>query len=178
MLNKIKIIFIGMVLVYTSLNAETVFIFNHGLGGNKDQINFYKMPNKQNWQILGQRAISFDFPDVTADGGLDLNNVNLGQDKDLAALDQVYQSCLKDETVDKIVLVGVSRGASVAINYSSRHPEKLAALILESPFDSVYKVVEDRLKQNYVGWVPGLKFLIHKYISKFYKSYSKMAFNL
>lgn len=174
MVSKIKIILMNFVLVSSLINAETVFIFNHGLLGNKDQIKFYKMPNEMNWEILGQRSISFDFPDVLPDGKLNLGNVNLGQDKDLEALDKVYKSCLEDETVDKIVLVGLSRGAAAAINYSSRHPEKLAALILESPFDSIEKVIEYRLQQKHVNWIPGLKFIVHKYISKlYYKGYDE-----
>jgi len=42
----------------------------------------------------------------------------------------------------KIILYGQSLGSAVAIDLAYRHPEKLAALILEVPFDSVLNVAD------------------------------------
>ncbi|MCK9544462.1 MAG: alpha/beta fold hydrolase, partial [Novosphingobium sp.] len=175
MLNKclINAFVIKLILMTANINAETVFIFNHGLGGNKNQIKFYQMPNKANWDILGQRTVSFDFPEVSGDGNINMNNANLAQDKDIEALDIVYKECLKDKNVDKIILVGVSRGASVAIAYASRHPEKLAGMVLESPFDSIDKIIKYQLNQKYIGWIPGLRFIAHSWIANVYKAYDK-----
>lgn len=173
MLNKIKVIILNLILINLNLVAETIFIFNHGLESNKDQIRYYKLPNKLNWHILGEKAISFNFPDVNPDGSFNAENSNLAQDEDLKSLDLVYKSCLKDKSIDKIVLVGVSRGAAAALNYSARHPKRLAALVLESPFDCVENVIKYLLDQKYVGWLPGLKHVFHDFVKKMYKKYDK-----
>ncbi|CDK30576.1 alpha/beta hydrolase [Candidatus Babela massiliensis] len=170
---KNKIILLLSVFINVNISAKTVFIFSHGLEGNRNQIKRYTMPNKLNWQILGNNNISFDFGDVDSDGKFNENNANLAQDKDVETLDNIYKECLKDEAVNKIVLVGVSRGASTIINYASRHPEKLAAVVLESPFDSIEKIIEYQLNRKYVGWIPGIKHLFHKIIERKYPNYDK-----
>lgn len=141
-------------LINNSVEAVT-FIFAHGLGGDKDQVQWYKPNNDINWHIVPGNAKSFDFPEVsykTINGQLvkqPMNSykVNLGQEEDINALEQATRKIMsqieKPKNIkDDLVLIGVSRGASTVLNYAAlKNPANIKAIIAEAPYDTVDTIV-------------------------------------
>ncbi len=148
-----KIFMIILTTIACSVRAkdanETVgFLFAHSIGQNKRQIEHYKKNNGSNWHILPEDSKSFNFPEVVSSDIynpiFDPSKTNFAQLDDINALKEAYD----EYNVDKVVLVGSQRGAATAINFAANEPERLAALILESPFDSIENAFYD-----YWGWL-------------------------
>lgn len=123
--------------------ASEKFVFAHGLGGNKDQILWYKKGNSINWSIISDNYYTFNFPDVGNNQSIDRSQVNLAQENDINAL---AKAC---SDFDNVVIVGVSRGAATAITYcGTKNPKNIKALILEAPFDTVENIIKHQVDQS------------------------------
>lgn len=120
---------------------KAIFIFVHGLFDTSYQ-------SEQYGSIIDDAImVSFDFDDA-----MQLPFVHrpflssLGQEDEIDRLNKVYESiveifCDRSFPVPPIVLVGVSRGASVILNFlATRQPRYVVAAICESPFDSIRHV--------------------------------------
>lgn len=170
--SKILLITVAFFLSQNLLIAKTenlAFLLSHGLGGDKNQLAWYKKNNKINWHILPDPSYSFDFPEAQSDPeGLDsrintakTEKIFLAQGPDLKALEDAHNSLTFDANlkIDNVVLFGVSRGAAAVINYASSNPSKIKALVLEAPFDCVENIIDFWLKQRYIGYMPGSSFI-------------------
>lgn len=124
-----------------------VVIFAHGLGGDASQVNWYNGTHEKDFNIVGSKCISFDFPDAK-----NQETINLAQELDVETLRGV---CSNYTTTHDIVLVGLSRGASTILNYAARYPQGIRALVVESPFTSLDSIIYNKLNQYHVGWIPG-----------------------
>lgn len=151
------------------------FLFSHGIGGNQYQINWYKKSGWSAWFILDGICQSFNYPEVENENQINKMKICFAQENDVATLRNSYESFLVSEKLDKIVLMGLSRGASTIINFAAQRPKSLAAIIIESPFDSIESVIEYQLTKKYIGWVPGLKSIVHYMIQKNYPVYNKFG---
>lgn len=157
-------LFILLSLVSVTIAQQTnqrplIFIFAHGLGGNASQVNWYNGIYEKSFNIVGSQCISFDFPDV-----IDATKINLAQEVDIEALHQICQNYI---ATHEIVLVGLSRGASTIINYASKYPESLKALVVEAPFASIQSVINNRLRQLHINWIPGMQSFAHTFVSRY-----------
>ncbi len=92
-------------------------------------------------------VVTFDYPD-------DRDLFNFGQKLDQKCLDYVYKSVLKKCPNAKIVLFGSCRGAKCVLEYATRKPKNLSAIILESPFISA-KEMTMQIGMKYAPILPG-----------------------
>ena len=106
---------------YTETGSGMPFIFQHGLGGNVDQvIKIYSPPP-------GFRLISFDFRGhgKTPIGTKDKLNFKTFADDILALMDFLH--------LNQVIVGGISMGAAVALNFTLRYPARVLGLILSRP---------------------------------------------
>ncbi len=115
------------------------YLFCHGVGGNACNAQYY-----QAYGALPADVYSFDFCDY-CDGKFDRTKTAMGQAADIAVL---RAQCAQLNTAQtRLVLCGVSRGASTIINFVGKEkPKNIAALILESPFAHM-----DDVLNNFTG---------------------------
>jgi pimeloyl-ACP methyl ester carboxylesterase len=90
--------------------------------------------------------VSFNFADQTNNGLLlfKREEANFGQDKDILFLHEAYHTLQQSLTDQQVILWGQSRGAATIINTLDTLIEKgmkPAAVILESPYDSLRAVI-------------------------------------
>ncbi len=165
------LLFFATVLSVNVYAAPTVFLYAHGLGSNQNQARklYTRFDNdnaeNKHWLIDGPLAL-FDFPDAT-DVPNQANSafVNLGQQLDLERLHYAYEETLKQAPESNIVLIGLSRGAATVLSYVSLYkPQRLAAVVVESPFDSFDSLVKHIMKRIHVTWMP---LVVGKSIMKF-----------
>lgn len=135
--------------LHSEKSSNIAYIHCHGLGGNQNQALYYYSDNRNTQRpwILTTPLITFDFPDVKHNGkqyenGYNKQKVNLGQQQDVESLTTVYKSAQKQFPDYSFVGHGVSRGAATWLNFCALHkPEKICALIIESPFDDPLTLV-------------------------------------
>ncbi|MCL4361601.1 alpha/beta hydrolase [Candidatus Dependentiae bacterium] len=142
----------------------TYYVYVHGLGGRG--INCFQWshigvindlaPSKN--FILYDPLVFFDFPDVCPKL-FNPSKTDLGQTTELSYLKQNFKDLLSIiEPESKIVISGVSRGAAIIINLMNMLEEeeqnRIAMLILESPFDHVLNVIKNVIGKMYQDWNP------------------------
>lgn len=143
-------------------------LFAHSFAGKsnqwKDQLEHLR---------TSRRAVAFDFRGHGQSDSTANNNFNMpAMAEDIAAV----ADSLK---LDKFVLVGHSMGGSVAIEYASRHPERVAALVMvgtpgKTPPDQAKKIIaslesdayqqvmDDYMRQLLVNAKPEVNLLVMK----------------
>lgn len=147
------------------------YLFAHGLGATQEQAYLFLEPSQ--W-IIKKPTILFDFPDAK-NNMMEYHHeyVNLGQTLDIEkltwALDQAHLAMPEN----KFVVMGLSRGAVAALNATAmlnnntiNQPSFIAALVLESPFDTIKNVIKHLLRRFCVGWIPYSKELAYKIAKK------------
>ena len=159
-------------------NTSIAYIFAHGLGGNFKQASYYlsekvrypEWPTTKDYWIINKPVISFDFPELVYDEQRNTHafyqeKANVAQQGDIDALRAAYEKAEQELPNHRFVGVGVSRGASTWINFCALHkPAKIAALVLESPFDSLVSVVK-----HYVKFLPGANYFVSLFGKKILK---------
>lgn len=139
--------------VLAGLESHMPVIFAHGLGGNRKQAQYYKYSwDRPSAPFLGS-ITAFNFYEVAHPG-----KAYLGQGDDYQTLHKFVK-----ESDDKVIIFGVSRGAATGLIELGVHHndcDKVAAAILESPFDTVKSIVNNKL--GIFRWIPGLSWLGHK----------------
>lgn len=140
--NILYIIFFGFFCVKT--NAVT-YLFSHGFADTGRQVRKYMREyhtrrgraKKNNFYLIDEPVKTFNYPDVLCKPLSNVFKTSLGQENELDVLESTY-STIDDK---EIVLIGVSRGASVAATYMGcRQAKKIKAVIIISPFAHVYDV--------------------------------------
>ncbi|BDC35062.1 hypothetical protein Noda2021_10200 [Candidatus Dependentiae bacterium Noda2021] len=136
------------------INASVIhsYLFAHGLGASSQQAHDYAVSPFNNQWIIKQPLFLFDFPDA-ANQNFNPAFTSLGQGDEINVIADAYK---KTKTVsDKIILLGLSRGAAAMINFLGSHqPSNIAAAIFESPFDSITGLIQRKLSRNYMWWIP------------------------
>jgi len=119
-------------------------IFAHGIADTHKQAYRYSIK-----EVLTKPFLTFDFPDATESFiRVKRQHTSLAQDNEIARLDEIYQKACAINKTGKIILFGLSRGASTILNFTATHqPKQVLALILESPFDCVESIIINKLKQ-------------------------------
>jgi hypothetical protein len=146
---------------------DVIYIFAHGLGGNRNQAYSY-----QKSTIIGDTVVSFNFPDVHETSLYNSKKVTLAQESDIQALKQAYiqareRYIKKASSYKGMVLLGVSRGASAVLNFlATERTDHIKAAIIECPFDAIDQIIYYQLKAYSAHWVPLLKPGLHKLIQK------------
>jgi len=134
-----------------------VYLFAHGLRANQEQgLELFSNHYNNRW-IIQQPFVLFDFPDAhPKKGHCRDKHVNLGQWEDMERMRRAYEYANKRmPDSEGVVLTGISRGAATCLNFIATHqPEKVRALVVESPFDTLRTVVKHLLKRYKLKWIP------------------------
>lgn len=127
--------------VHTGVAEQIITIFVHGIADSHKQAEpFARTINNVH---------SFDFECSTERfWRMKPHCCSLGQDDEL---EQLYNEWIKLNDMyphaDGFIFIGISRGASAIINFLARYqPDKIRAVILESPFDMIENVVKHKAK--------------------------------
>jgi predicted esterase len=113
--------------------------------------------------IFHAPAITFDYPDDRA-------LFNFGQKLDQRCLEFVYQEVHKQCPHAKIILFGSCRGAKCVLEYATKKPKNLAAIILESPFISA-KEMTLQIGKNYAPIIPGAATLTYGIFKMYFPNF-------
>lgn len=124
----------------TALSEQIITLFVHGIADTHLQAEPFA-------QTCVNPVRSFDFECATKHfWRMNPFSCSLGQDHELEQLNSKWQE-LNEEfpDADGFVLIGISRGASIIINFLARYkPQKIKAVVLESPFDTIDNVIKHK----------------------------------
>lgn len=136
---------------------DTVYLYSHGFG------DIYKTAAKLSDIIKCSPFFGFEYPDAGKKfGSFKLFSSGMAQSCDIQALDEAYKSLATQCPEAKKVIVGISRGAAtIAAWYGGCDAEKPAAVVLESPFDTLPTVL-DHLIGRFCKKGKWLRALAHK----------------
>lgn len=160
------------------LESELAYLFSHGLFANKELAYYYENIGKgclvinekvltlaqtsgisHSWPfeheddarlwIVQQPLYTFNYPD--AEYGFDGSLTSLGQENEIEALALAYEKIIGK----KIILAGMSRGASTILNFlGAKQPAHIAAAIIESPFDSIPDTLATHCMKSWIRFIP------------------------
>lgn len=168
-----KIIFLNFFVFYLCLTQnhqkiKPVFIFAHGIFDSKKKGDEYK-------EMLEGTVISFDFDDSLVFPYLHRPFTTcFGQNAEIKKLEKIYNTVIyyfesKKLPTPPIILVGLSRGASVILNFLAiKKPKHIKAVILESPFDHMRYILE-----NIISKTSGFSVLLQVLFCTIFPFYNK-----
>lgn len=131
-----------LLLTYSNItwSEQIITLFVHGIADTGAQAKPFA-------QTCVNPVHSFDFDCATKHfWRLNPFCCSLGQDNELTLLNQKWQELNQQfPEADGFILVGISRGASIIINFLARYqPQKVKAVVLESPFDTIDNVIKHK----------------------------------
>lgn len=106
---------------HDSQQGNPVFVIQHGLGGNADDLQTYFMHPKL--RIVGMDARGHG--QTTPLGAVEKLNFRTMADDMIAFLDYL--------AIEQAIISGISMGAGISLNVALRYPERIQALILARP---------------------------------------------
>jgi len=135
---------LAIIVLFFILSAECkrpIYLYAHGLADTANQAFNYKNV------LFDGPVVTFDFPDATRQFyRVNITEANLGQTNDINRLSEAYYSELEKAPKATFVGIGASRGAGTWLNFMGIHGHnKVKALILESPFDSIASTIDPAL---------------------------------
>lgn len=175
---KLYFLMASLIICLPAYSNDIVYLFAHGLYANENLAKYYaevpdliaqtqndqlhgqtKSGYKHIWQlqnptdnlfwIIKDPLYSFNFPDAIR--GFDGNQTSLAQENEIQTLANEYEK-IKEK---KVVLVGMSRGASTILNFlGTRNSTSIVAAVVESPFDSIVETLDTLCKIAGVDWIP------------------------
>lgn len=185
---RIKIIALWHLLLFNghlcSQNNNISYLFSHGIADTHEQAFWYTKTNpagtlNERYTIPG-RVFTFDFPDATEQFRLiNFTKTSLAQGNEIIRLKQAFDETLKtveqeNEPNKGIVLMGLSRGAAAALSFMGIYnPKEVKALVLESPFDSTFGIVQNILRNTCLDWIPGLHTIGHSLVECVFMQHNK-----
>lgn len=141
--------------------TSLVFLFSHGIDPRWNTGIRQAQEYITNGVITGP-CYTFNYADS-------VQSVNFCQEEDYPRLAYAFSIMRKKYPAAKIVLVGLSRGASNIFQLLAQAtPQELAhiaGIILESPFDTVDTMVE-HIAQKYCWMVPKSSFFLKKVVKR------------
>ncbi len=156
----------GVLLVSAALNrslndsavqVKVRYIFSHGFGSNRWEKYKYIKTCKIGINCLhseSEQVTSFNYPDVIMLGIPNFAKANIAQENDVAHLKSEVEKTIQNNPKEEHVIIGVSRGASTALNFMALHDNpNVKALIVESPFDSVATIIDNKRKQLHLEFL-------------------------
>ncbi len=132
------------------------YLFSHGFGSNRWEKYKYIKKCKIGINCLhseSEQVTSFNYPDVIMLGMPNFAKANIAQESDVAHLKSEVEKIMQNNQEEDLVLFGVSRGASTALNFMALHDNPaVKALIVESPFDSMATIIDNKRKKLPFKW--------------------------
>ncbi|MDR3551086.1 MAG: prolyl oligopeptidase family serine peptidase, partial [Candidatus Babeliales bacterium] len=159
------------------------YLYAHGLAESYKQAYWYSKTTPHGTMhdpyLYDGRLFSFDFPDATERfWRMNFTQTSLAQANEIEALRSTYDQArtrLADQgLIDQdFVLMGMSRGATTILNFMSIYkPEKVKAIIVESPFDSTRAVAKNMLSKIWLDNIIGMQTLAHALVGLAFWQYS------
>lgn len=141
-------------------NQLVTILFSHGVGDTNKLATVYQNGSKkdaQNRSTIPFRTFSFDYEDARPGKFYKIpriSNTSLAQTNEILRFKDAFLSMSKTLQEEqgsnyKIVLYGLSRGASTIIMFLATYPElcnHVAAVIVESPFDSIDTIITSKIQ--------------------------------
>ena len=146
-------LFLIVVIGCNCIQAQT-YLFSHGFADDANQVynytkkyTWFGMEYKNDRYVLYEPIKTFDYPDVIFKKIVNIFKTSFGQDNEIKTLHKAFKETQKGDSKKeddkKIVLFGLSRGASAAANFMAEYnPKEVKALVLESPLDHA-KIIFD-----------------------------------
>jgi len=162
-----KIAFFLLFSTIANIHAQVWYLFSHGIADTYKQaykyVKTYKIGKNtfHNTQYLITRPfLTFNYPDAH-EGFLRINRneTSFAQDNEIARLKLRFEKTMryaqeKEPGDNEIIIFGLSRGASAALNLVALYNlPAVKALVLESPFDSVATIIDNKRKQLHLEWL-------------------------
>jgi pimeloyl-ACP methyl ester carboxylesterase len=132
-------------------DAKYIVLFAHGaFDASKQALQMLRTDGDAPY-LVEENLVTFNFDDSFA-----LSRIPtwcfkgcLGQDADIALIHAQIEQIKRDyPQLEGIILIGISRGASAIVNYLGTYgADKIAACVLESPFDSIESVFDTRIQR-------------------------------
>lgn len=121
-------------------NSSVTCLFAHGLfDSGKQAIPYRKSTNPKSTYLFECPVVTFDFPDSkTTFPWCNPAHTSLGQENEIECLKNKYDTI----NHSNIILFGISRGAVTALNFTALYNPNIKALILESLYDDLEKVID------------------------------------
>lgn len=153
-------------LIITTTQSQTWYLFSHGLGDTFKKAYKYAKTytiGDKTFQhtryIIDRPFVSFNYSDAL-EGFPHINTkkTSFAQNNEINQLKTAFEKTIQyaqtKTSKNEVILVGLSRGASAALNLMALYtlPE-VKALVLESPFDSVASIIDNKRKQLHLEWL-------------------------
>lgn len=133
--------------------SEYVVLFAHGIdmktGAHVSQADAYA-------HIIQAPTVTFAFQDT-------VSRLNFAQETDMQCLRMAYNYVRTTYPNKKIIVAGLSRGASSIVKLLHEQHVDIAAVILESPWDTI-KHLTNHIADTYLFYLPGSRTLLHKLV--------------
>lgn len=179
-----KLLFLcSFTLLEVIAQSTPTFLYSHGLFDNHTQAYWFTKSSPQGIEnqryIMDGEIVTFDYEDVTQwFWRTDFTQVSMAQTNEIMRMKKIFdqtQSILEQEQKSTdMILVGVSRGASVIINFMGLfNPEQVKAIILEAPFDSSGTIAKSMIKNLNLAWIPGMQSMSHNVLSFLFVQHKK-----
>ena len=163
-------------------DQETVFIFSHGYAGpigSAPVKGAGKGVALASWftkgNIINGPCVTFDYPENWP------RCFTFGQGLEIDCLKKIYDEVASRGSVNNIIIVASSRGALVALNMLTNHPdnqfEKLKAVILEGPAISL-KGASRQISDNFLTYLPGHRTILYNFFKMMFPNYNPAEDNL
>ncbi len=168
--------------VHIDKNDPYVFIFVRGyakteLPGTNDDFIKQGACAKAGWIQLNDNIVPPDVPLITFDIPDDQKNFSFGGPKEVQCLEVVYKKVLQKNPSVKIVLIGDCRGGKVALEWATKNPKNLTALVLMAPFISAQDLTY-QMADNHVSFLPYHRHILNSFFRIYFPSYDPNQDNL
>lgn len=162
------------------------YLYAHGIAESYKQAFWYSKTTPHgtvhNPYLYDGRVFSFDFPDATERfWRMNFTQTSLAQANEIEALRSTYdQACARLTTEgledQDFVMIGMSRGATTILNFMSTYkPEKIKAIVVESPFDSTHAVAKNMLSKVWLENVYGMQSIAHALVGVAFWQHSTLG---
>jgi len=147
---------------------DTIFLFAQGMqvGGPRRKETFIKH------KIVSKYVIDFDFPSM--DKYAANFKIDFSQTIDIECIKLAieYLFLQKKYRKKKIIMVGISRGASGILNFLVRYPTvNVKGLVLESPFSSLHGILKSFVDKIHIPGASFFAWLLHQIFSLIFPLY-------
>jgi len=159
--------------------SEENYLFAHGIAETHEQAYWYTKGKSSLPYLIDGRLFTYDYPDATQRfWRVNFPQTGMGQHNEIMGLKSAYdQTIAKLDTQNNqnkdVVLLGMSRGATTILNFMGQQkPEKVKAIIVESPFDSTQALTNNILNKFYLDKIPGMQTIGHYLMSAVFWQHS------
>ncbi len=155
-------------------SAQETTLFAHGIAETHKQALWYTSMQKPYAHLIEGSLYTYDFPDATKRfWRVNFTKTALGQEYEVKGLESAYTQLISRDPDKKIILMGMSRGASTILNFAAKQqPKNIKAIVIESPFDSTASIVNNILQKCSLDKVPGMQTLGHYLMSAIFWKHS------